>query len=239
MHRYRGNDPESAGRSGDQGFSVRALAAARLTVSETPELVLVVGANGAGKSTYCRYFHERLPDPFFDADQIAQELGDYNDRQLQRRAALIVARGVSGCLREKRSFGMETTYSGNSRPKLVRKTRDHGYRTQAIFIGTNSPRINVSRVRRRVADRVGHDVADSEIHRRWIACQDNLVRTANFFEHIRLLDNSNDRWIEAGELVAGRVVRLAPKGLSWAENLLSRILVAGESNDHFDAPHPQ
>lgn len=205
---------------------------------EAPELLLVVGANGAGKSTYCRYFSERLPDPFFDADQIAQELGDYNSPTLQRRAALIVARGVSNCLNEKRSFGIETTYSGSSPLKLVRKARDQGYRTQVIFIGTHSPRINVSRVRRRVADRVGHDVADSEIHRRWTACQENLVRTAKFFEHIRLLDNSHDRWIEAGELVAGRVRRVAPEGVTWAENLLCRILAAGESNGQLDAPQP-
>lgn len=205
---------------------------------EAPGLLLVVGANGAGKSTYCRYFFERLPDRFFDADQIAQELGDYNDPALQRRAALIVARRVSNCLRENRSFGIETTYSGNSPLKLVRKACEQGYRTQVIFIGTHSPRINVSRVRRRVADGVGHDVADSEIQRRWTACQNNLVRTANFFEHIRLLDNSNDRWVEAGELVAGRVVRLAPKEVSWAENLLSRILAAGESNQHLNAPQP-
>lgn len=205
---------------------------------EAPELLLVVGANGAGKSTYCRYFFERLPDPFFDADQIAQELGDYDNPALQRRAALIVARNVSNCLNEKRSFGLETTYSGNSPPRLVRKARDHGYRTQVVFIGTHSPQINISRVRRRVADQVGHDVADSEIHRRWTACQDNLVRTAKFFKHIRLLDSSNDRWIEAGELVAGQVVRPAPKEVSWAGGLLSRILTAGESNDHLDAPQP-
>ena len=40
-----------------------------------PILTVVIGANGAGKSTWCREHPDNLPDDFYDADSIAQGLG--------------------------------------------------------------------------------------------------------------------------------------------------------------------
>lgn len=49
----------------------------------TPLLVVVIGANGAGKSTWCHAHRDELPANFYDADSIAQGLGSYNDPDLQ------------------------------------------------------------------------------------------------------------------------------------------------------------
>ena len=35
-------------------------------------LTIVIGANGAGKSTWCQNHHEELPEHFYNADSIAQ-----------------------------------------------------------------------------------------------------------------------------------------------------------------------
>ena len=55
-----------------------------------PQLLVVIGANGAGKSTRARTRRKRLPTRFDNADSIAEGLGDFNDRQLQARAREIV-----------------------------------------------------------------------------------------------------------------------------------------------------
>ena len=63
-----------------------------------PWMLAVIGANGAGKSTWCKHFSSVLPDPFFDADHIAHELGSYDNPNDQRRAREIVDRGIEDCL---------------------------------------------------------------------------------------------------------------------------------------------
>lgn len=50
-----------------------------------PRLTVVIGANGAGKTTWSRKHRETLPKPFYNADSIAEGLGDANDAALQRR----------------------------------------------------------------------------------------------------------------------------------------------------------
>ena len=176
-----------------------------------PWMLAVIGANGAGKSTWCKHFSSVLPDPFFDADHIAQELGSYDNPGDQRRAREIVDCGIEDCLAARRPFGLETTYSGSSRPRLIEKAQAEGYAVQGLFIGTVSAEINMARVKCRVAAQTGHSVPDSEIRRRWKASQDNLVRTANSFIRVRLLDNSWGRWIESGELADAALSREAPE----------------------------
>ena len=44
-----------------------------------PRLTIVIGTNGAGKSTWCSKHENELPAAFYDADSIANSLGDWND----------------------------------------------------------------------------------------------------------------------------------------------------------------
>ena len=62
--------------------------------------------------------------------------------------------------------------------------------TEAIFVGTTKPEINIKRVANRVRTGAGHDVPMKEIQRRWTAAQDNLARTADCLDRIELIDNS-------------------------------------------------
>ena len=48
-----------------------------------PELLVVIGANGAGKTTWARKNRDLLPQPFYNADSIAEGLGDANSTDLQ------------------------------------------------------------------------------------------------------------------------------------------------------------
>ena len=83
-----------------------------------PRLVIVIGANGAGKSTWCHHHRRQLPVCFYDADSIAQGLGSYDDASHQRDARVWVDRCIEEHLAAGESFGFESTYSGASRPGL-------------------------------------------------------------------------------------------------------------------------
>ena len=151
----------------------------------------MLGANGAGKSTWRVANREHLPQPFYDADALAQELGDYNDPVFQAAARTMVDAGISRHLGRQESCGFESTYSGRSRRAFVGAAHARGYRTDVAFIGTPSAALNEARVAWRVNAGKGHRVADAEIRRRWQACQDNLVATAHLFDRITLLENNS------------------------------------------------
>ncbi len=89
------------------------------TRGTTPTLLVVIGANGAGKTTWARANRGLLPKPFYNADSIAEGLGDPDDSTLQAKARQIVDAAIDRDLQERRIFGFESTYSGTSRPDIV------------------------------------------------------------------------------------------------------------------------
>ena len=186
-------------------------------------LTIVVGANGAGKSTWIRNNRRELPANFYDADSIAEGLGSYDDPALQRQAREWVDRRIEEHLERGESFGFESTYSGMSRPDIVRRSHTLGYDIDAVFIGTRSPEINIDRVALRVRHRTGHDVPAAEIVRRWIAVQDNLASTASLFANILLLDNSSVRTRVVAQAAGQEVVRHVAPLPRWAADLVARI----------------
>ena len=189
-----------------------------------PKLTIVIGANGAGKSTWCdRHRKARLPNDFYNADSIAKGLGNWNSPRKQREARELVDRQIAGHLKAKTDFGFESTYSGRSRPDIVRRAKALGYTVEAVFVGTTGPQINVNRVATRVAGRTGHEVLTTEIRRRWTAGQDNLVATAGVIDRIELIDNSGPRARSAVRIEGRREVGRASQVPKWCSTISTRI----------------
>ena len=146
------------------------------TPGTPPALAVAIGANGAGKTTCARANRGLLPKPLYNADSIAEGPGEPDDPTLQARARQIVDAAIERDLQERRIFGFQSTFSGTSRPEIVRRAEDLGYAVHAVFIGTEAYDINVNRVRIRV--RVGgHSIPVEEIIRRWHDTQTNLLDT--------------------------------------------------------------
>ena len=193
-----------------------------------PKLTIVIGANGAGKSTWCdQHRARRLPTDFYNADSIAQGLGSWNSPSKQQAAREVVDHNIKSHLAERSDFGFESTYSGSSRPDIVRRAKEAGYSIEAIFVGTTRPEINVKRVATRVAARTGHDVPKNEVHRRWKAAQDNLAATAEYIDRIELLDNSGRTRRSAVQIENGRVTGRGSRVPSWAARLAAQATERG------------
>ena len=186
-----------------------------------PALVVVIGANGAGKTTWARANRDLLPSPFYNADSIAKGLGDANSVELQLRARALVDRELAERLANGEDFGFESTWSGASRPAIVRDAANTGYQTRAVFLGTNAAHINIERVRRRVLEG-GHNVPESEIRRRWDQAFANLLAMRDAIETIDVLDSPRDPVQLIAEKRDGETSTLASGLPAWAERIAER-----------------
>lgn len=191
-----------------------------------PQPIIVIGANGAGKTTWCRRHGDLLPEHFYNADTIAEGLGGWNSPAHQRTARDLIDKQVEGHLTRKEDFGFESTYSGRSRPAIIERAGALGYRTTAIFLGTRRPEINNQRVAAHVATRTVHEVPAAEIRRRWATCPGNLARAAHAISYIHMLANSDQTTRRVILIENGREVAQAPTMPEWAYELNERIQAA-------------
>lgn len=188
-----------------------------------PRLTIVIGGNGAGKTTWCRGHRDQLPEHFYNADSIAEGFGDWNSPRAQAEARQLVDNRMRGHLANDEDFGFESTYSGSSRPHVVTEAKRLGYQTRAILIGTESAAINAERVAARVAAGTGHHVPRAEVERRWKTSQDNLVRTAPAIDVVDLVDDTGPKVRLITRIRNGQPTSPAKPTPEWATKIASRI----------------
>lgn len=189
-------------------------------------LTIEIGGNGAGKTTWCRQHRDELPEKFYNADSIAEGLGGWNSRTGQQDARRLVDERIREHLTKREDFGFESTYSGKSRPHVVIEAKRLGYETRAILIATETPAINVERVAARVAAGTGHYVPRNEIHRRWTASKENLVRTASAIDIVDLVDNSGAKGRLIARIDRERATTPAEPTPEWARKTINQIMTA-------------
>lgn len=118
-------------------------------------------------------------------------------------------------------FGFESTWSGRSRPEVVRNAGEQGYETHGILLGTAHAALNVARVRRRVLEG-GHLVPGEEIVRRWTTAFENLLAMWNVFDRIHVLDSSADTVRLVARKEAERTHALKKEMPVWAARIAAR-----------------
>ncbi len=121
-----------------------------------PRLTIVIGGNGAGKSTWCSHHRDSLPKHFYNPDVVAEGIGGWNRRARQTRSGR--ARGSSnpGTPGEAGGLRVREHVLGAHAAPIVERAKALGYEVDAVFIGTRTAEINVERVAARVTSRTGH-----------------------------------------------------------------------------------
>ena len=153
----------------------------------TPNLNIIAGCNGAGKTTAS---YSVLPEilnckEFVNADEIAKGLSPFQPEKASFESGRIMLNRINELLNQNADFAFETTLATRSYLKLIQKAKSKGYRVTLIFLWLKSPTIAKERVRSRVANG-GHNIPDDVIERRYYRGLNN------FFE---LFQAAVDYWL--------------------------------------------
>ena len=84
-----------------------------------PQLVIVGGANGAGKTTFARQFAQIEELPYLGADDIAFQLSPENTASVRVTAGREFSRRLSDAIQNQQSLVIESTLSGGSLARRV------------------------------------------------------------------------------------------------------------------------
>ena len=156
-----------------------------LTDCSRPRILIFAGPNGSGKSTITKGIP--ICGIYVNADDI-KRISHCTDLEAAQEAEQI----RQMLLKSHKDFTFESVLSTDRNLKLLQKAKEQGYEIHAVFVLTNTPYINVERVKYRVKAG-GHDVPEEKIISRYERSLRNLSRLVRIADHTRVIDNSGDK----------------------------------------------
>ena len=97
------------------------------------------------------------------------------------------------------SFSFETVMSSPDKVEFLKNARQRNYRNYLYFVATDSPEINISRVRHRVRAG-GHDVPADKITTRYYRSLDLLWEAVKYTDRAYIFDNSDSELLWLAEI---------------------------------------
>lgn len=130
-----------------------------------PQLFVLSGANGAGKTTYAR--EHVIPGTFiFNGDDVYADLlkryPDYDPEKLWGGVPQQMEKDIASALDSRSHFAFETNYSTDMASEVTKVFKDAGYETNLIHFGLNSIYEAFDRVDHRV-QLGGHNLSSEDI----------------------------------------------------------------------------
>ena len=154
------------------------------------QLWLLVGGNGAGKSTFYRLILEPLGLPFVNADRLAKLVYPAAAEEHSYEAALLAEQQRNTLLASGASFCFETVFSHPSKIDFTARAKALDYTVIMVLIHLEQAELNAARVAQRVQEG-GHNVPTEKLLKR-IPRMLNQVKTAiPLCDEVRVLDNSS------------------------------------------------
>ena len=157
-----------------------------------PQLYIIAGPNGVGKTTYARDF---LPDEvrcleFINADMIAQGLAPFAPAKASVRAGRIMLERLDELVAKRESFSFETTLSGRGYASFLKECRAAGYCIHLDFLWVPGLTLTSARVSERVS-KGGHNIpGDVQLRRFFLGLRNLFSLYRPLVDHWRLFDNS-------------------------------------------------
>lgn len=161
-----------------------------MTVTTQPELWLLVGGNGAGKTTFYERFLAPRKIPLVNADNIARSVWPDAPEKHSYEAALIAERERFRLLEERQSFCFETVFSHPSKVDFVGAAKAAGFRIRLFYFHLELASLNKARVVSRVKAG-GHNVPEAKIEARIPRTLANLRQCIGLVDELYLVDNSS------------------------------------------------
>ncbi|MBI5916175.1 MAG: AAA family ATPase [Bacteroidetes bacterium] len=147
-----------------------------------PELIIIAGANGVGKTTFARPYVAELGYDFLNADDIAKKLSDEGEPSPMVAAGRVFFERLKQALDNHQDVVVETTLSGSYINKVAKRARSANYKIKLIYIFIESPEACLERVKMRIA-KGGHEVPEEDVKRRFYRS------LSNFWDNFRSMVN--------------------------------------------------
>jgi predicted ABC-type ATPase len=183
-----------------------------------PEIYVIAGANGSGKSTISKSLVKQIDIPIIDPDEIAREINPVNPAQAAMQAGRMAIDRAQIYINKPVSFGVETTLSGRNYLKLMKSLKESSWAVNLIYIGIDNPETNIRRVRERV-ERGGHTVPMDDIRRRYERSLDNLAKAIAIADLVTIYDNSERQFSLIETIEHGVISTYAKKYPSWYDRI--------------------
>lgn len=202
-----------------------------------PDLIIIAGCNGAGKSTFAPSF---LPENLNSFDYDRTYLENYNslpdsefrDKFATDQTIKDFESSIENAIKTKSSFCYETNF--DTYPVFwAEKFKENGYRVNLIFFCLESQEIAEHRVQVRTEFK-GHFVDNQTIDLKWKAGYKNLNLHFKMFDNILLVDNSkqNEVYTNLVQIENGEVEIMADKIPNYFKNRLPEIFNLIEKNNN-------
>ena len=130
--------------------------------------IVIAGPNGAGKTTLAVEFLPREAGVihFVNADLIASGLSPLRPALAARRAGRLVLTELDRLVKAREDFAFESTLSGRTYLRLMKRWKTAGYRIEMVFLWLPSVQLALQRIAARVRQG-GHAVPRAEVVRRF------------------------------------------------------------------------
>ena len=154
------------------------------------QLWLLVGGNGAGKSTFYRLILEPLGLPFVNADRLAKLVYPAAAEEHSYEAALLADQQCNTLLVNGASFCFETVFSHPSKIDVTVRAKALGYTVIMVLIHLEQAALNAARVAKRVQEGA-HNVPTEKLLKRIPRMLDQVKTAIPLCDEVRVLDNSS------------------------------------------------
>ncbi|MDO3720158.1 AAA family ATPase [Marinobacter sp. chi1] len=188
-----------------------------------PELWVLVGGNGSGKSTFYRSFLAKHGLPLINADLIAARFFPDNPEANSYQAALLAARERDRVLASGQSFCYETVFSHPSKIDFIARAKALGYMIKVFAFHVSGTELNLARISQRIREG-GHSVPEDKVRTRIPRTLGHIQKVVPLCDELFLFDNSSAE--RPYQLVAAyrehrwdREVSAAP---AWARPIIER-----------------
>lgn len=154
-------------------------------------VVVFLGTNGCGKTTLINKLSDGLNISYINLDQIAKQkfsnIENYNEKM---KHAAELAMTINGeMLKKKQSFITELTLSNPKDMEFLCRVKNSGAELILIFLLTRDVEINITRVKKRIAEG-GHEVPEYKIRERYPKCFVAMAPAIEVSDLCFIYDNS-------------------------------------------------
>ena len=185
------------------------------------QLWLLVGGNGAGKSTFHLLFLEPLGLPFVNADNLAKLIAPEAPEAHGLEAALLAEQQRELLLLRGFSFCFATVYSHPSKVDFVARAKALGYEVILVLIHLNNASLNQARIAQLISEG-GHHVPAEKVIGRIPRLLSNVKASLPLCDQVRLVDNSSadHPFLPVATIIAGLEQRHEDPLPAWAQDLI-------------------